>query len=38
MTITETFQVPAIPTVTADLYKDIHKGIRTQLFDLVTLA
>ncbi|MCU1371948.1 MAG: hypothetical protein JWO77_3142 [Ilumatobacteraceae bacterium] len=38
MTITETFQPPAIPTVTLDLYRDIHKGIRTQLFDLVELA
>lgn len=38
MTITEAFQVPAIPTVTLDLYRDIHKGIRTQLFDLVVLA
>ena len=38
MTITETFQVPAIPTVSLDLYRDIHKGIRTQLFDLVVLA
>jgi len=38
MTITETFQVPATSTITLDLYRDIHKGIRTQLFDLVVLA
>ena len=38
MTITETFQVPAIPTITLDLYRDVHKGIRTQLFDLVATA
>lgn len=38
MTLTETFQLPAARTITVDLYRDIHKGIRAQLFDVVLLA
>lgn len=36
MTITETPQTTAFQTVTFDLYRDIHKGIRTDLFDLTS--
>jgi hypothetical protein len=38
MTVTEPFQLPTADTVAVDLYRDIHKGIRAVLGELVVQA
>ena len=38
MTATELVETAEVPTVTLDLYRDIHKGIRAELFALTSGA